>query len=64
MLTLILSYPMFDAATENGLKLILEALRPHIPAKAVKPLEESIRQYGRLCGSNAVIEHLSKRTAA
>ena len=31
---------MFCTATEDGLKKILEALRPHLPAHAMKPLEE------------------------
>jgi hypothetical protein len=55
---------MFCTATEDGLKKILEALRPHLPAHAMKPLEESIRSYGKLCGSNAVIEHLARKSAA
>jgi hypothetical protein len=55
---------MFDAAAEKGLKAILDAVRGHIPPHAMKPLEESIRSYGKLCGSHAVIEHLSRKVAA
>lgn len=54
---------MFCAATETGLKQILEALKPHLPAEAMKPLEEAIRSYGQLCGSNAVIEYIGKKAA-
>jgi hypothetical protein len=55
---------MFDAAAENGLKAILEAVREHMPPHAMNALEETIRSYGKLCATNAVIEHLSRKSAA
>lgn len=54
---------MFDAAAEKGLKAILEAVRDHIPPHAMKPLEETIRSYGKLCAGNAIIHHLSNKAA-
>lgn len=54
---------MFTATGEEGLKAILDAVRPYLPPHAMPILEETIRSYGKVCGHNAVIEHLSKKAA-
>lgn len=52
---------MFDETAEKRLQEILTAVRDHIPPHAMPILEQTIRSYGKVCGHNAVINHLTTK---
>jgi hypothetical protein len=52
---------MLAAAAENGLQAILAAVGQHIPPHAMPVLEQTIRTYGDLRASDAMIEYLAKK---